>query len=435
MIKGFSKLLQEEKQSLVLKQLSDSIDSEVFEKLRLGDQILEELIQGFSENVISIFPFPFSIVPNFLIDNKEYLVPFVTEESSVVAAAAKAAKYWYERGGFKSQIIGTTKTGHVHFKTNLDKNILEKKILAWEKELLQSVYEIDKKMIARGGGIQHLELIDKTSDITNYFQLELGFNTCNAMGANYMNSCLEGIAESLQLFFSADSECTQKELNVIMCILSNYSPQNAVRVWVECDIESLDDGKLGMTSSEFAHKFTEAVKIAEADVSRAVTHNKGLYNGVDSVVLATGNDWRAIEANGHAYASRDGQYRSLSHAEILNNQFRFELTIPLQVGTVGGITALHPLTKLSMEIMGKPNANDLMKIMASAGLASNFAAVRALTTTGIQKGHMKMHLNNLLASFNATRDEIELSKKFFADKTISNSAVEQFITELRNRMG
>lgn len=431
MINGFSQLSRREKQDFVLRKLANSGDTTLFKKLKIEDQLLEELIESFSENVITTFPFPFSVAPNFLIDSKEYLVPFVTEESSVVAAAAKAAKFWCKRGGFHSKLIGNTKTGHIHFKCNLSNSVLLQKITGWNKQLLESVKGINQKMISRGGGIQYIRLIDKNKALENYYQIEIGFNTCDAMGANYINSCLEEIATKLSALIFADEDTKTASFEIIMSILSNYSPKNAVKVWVEADIDGLDDGKLGMESAHFAHKFVEAVKIAEVDVSRAVTHNKGIFNGVDSVALATGNDWRAIEANGHAFASSDGQYRSLSHAAINNNIFKFELTLPLQVGTVGGITSLHPLTKLSLEILGNPSATELMKIMASAGLASNFAAVRALTTTGIQKGHMKMHLNNLLIGLEATDEEKKKAGKHFIDKAISNSTVEKFLLELR----
>nr|HQU41084.1 hypothetical protein [Chitinophagales bacterium] len=180
-----------------------------------------------------------------------------------------------------------------------------------------------------------------------------------------------------------------------------------------------------------AKKFRTAVNIANVDVSRATTHNKGIFNGVDAVVLATGNDFRAIEACGHAYAARDGQYRSLSKVSIIDGIFRFEIELPLAVGTVGGLTRLHPLSKRSLEMLGNPGAKELMKIMASVGLAQNFAAVKALVTSGIQKGHMKMHLTNILRHFNATDLEIENALQYFADKTVSFSGVREYLVKVR----
>jgi hydroxymethylglutaryl-CoA reductase len=353
----------------------------------------------------------------------------VTEESSVVAAAAKSAGFWYTRGGFHSEIIGTTKNGQVHFMSSANKKNLSGKFEEWKPILLNSVYNIDAGMRKRGGGIQTISLIDKTNDIDNYYQIDVSFDTRDAMGANYMNSCLEGIAAR----FLELSASVGIDVEIIMSILSNYSPQNSVKVFVECPVDMLDDGKLGKTAKEFANKFKMAVDIAHVDVSRAVTHNKGFYNGVDAVALATGNDWRAIEVNGHAFVSREGKYKSISTAIIKDNIFRFEATVPMQVGTVGGITALHPLAKLSMEILHKPSTTELMKIIASAGLASNFAAVKSLVTTGIQKGHMKMHLSNILASIGVTEKEKTEIVKYFSDKTVSQAAVEEFISNLRSQ--
>lgn len=432
MIKGFSKLSTDEKQKLILEHIGREPDQELFTLTRLGHKETEELITSFSENVISIFPFPYSIAPNFLIDGQEYLVPFVTEESSVVAAAAKSAKFWFERGGFKTEIIGNTKYGQIHIISDISFDLFNSKIEEYKDRLFAAVASINDKMIKRGGGIKTISLLDKRSQLSEYFQLNVGFNTCDAMGANYMNSCLEGIANEINSIFNNDPTLNAYILEVVMSILSNYSPENAVKIWVDTPVSELDDGRLGMDTFDFARKFVRAVKIAEVDVNRAVTHNKGMYNGIDSVALATGNDWRAIEANGHAYASKSGTYSSLSHATVKDDIFRFEAIIPMQVGTVGGVTALHPLTKLSLDILGNPSAEELMKVIAAAGLASNFAAVKALTTTGIQKGHMKMHLSNILSGLGATAQETELVKQYFSDKTISNAEVEHYLKKLRS---
>ncbi len=433
MIKGFSRLSKEEKQTIILNLIKKHGSYDLFDQSNLTNLEVQSLIEQFSENVISIFPFPYSVVPNFFVDNKEYMVPFVTEESSVVAAAAKSAGFWHNHGGFRCEIVGNLKKGHVHFKTSAPADLLFEKLNTWTPRLLSAVEAINQKMASRGGGIRAINLIDKTDQINNYFQIEVGFNTVNAMGANYMNSCLENIAQELSVCIADDADTKGFSFELIMSILSNYSPDNAVKVYVECPVESFSEVKSGHDARAFANRFVEAVEIAQADVSRAVTHNKGIFNGIDSVALATGNDWRAIEANGHAYASRSGQYRSLSQAWISGNQFHFEAIFPMQVGTVGGITSLHPLAKLSLEILGNLSADELMKVIAAAGLASNYAAVSALVTTGIQKGHMKMHLSNLLAAFDASEEEKQLAQNFFAGKTISHSAVEEFISELRHK--
>ena len=215
-----------------------------------------------------------------------------------------------------------------------------------------------------------------------------------------------------------------------MSILSNYVPNCIVRAEVSCPVEELAEKHI-TNPQEFAERFVQAVQIAEVEPFRAVTHNKGIMNGVDAVVLATGNDFRAVEAGIHAYAAKSGQYSSLSHAKIENGIFTFWLEIPLALGTVGGLTSLHPLVKLSLEMLENPSAKELMQVVAVAGLAQNFAALRSLTTTGIQDGHMKMHLNNILNQFDASDDERILIRTHFKQHAVSHSAVVELIENLR----
>jgi hydroxymethylglutaryl-CoA reductase len=217
-----------------------------------------------------------------------------------------------------------------------------------------------------------------------------------------------------------------------MCILSNYTPECRVKVWVECPTNQLDGVDESLDGKAFAEKFKKAVDIARIDPYRATTHNKGIYNGIDAVVIATGNDFRATEAAGHSYAARDGQYRSLSYAEIQDNMFRFTLDVPLALGTVGGLTSLHPLAKKSLELLGNPSAKELMMIAATMGLANNYAAVKSLTTKGIQQGHMKMHLANILNQLGASEKEKTQATEYFNDKTVSYSEVESFLRRIRN---
>jgi hydroxymethylglutaryl-CoA reductase len=259
------------------------------------------------------------------------------------------------------------------------------------------------------------------------------------MGANFINSCLEQLAKTLKEEAQnySDFNETEKEITVVMSILSNYVPNCKVRAEVSCKVEELAEnlsaGKQGNISNpkEFAEKFVQAVRIAEIEPFRAVTHNKGIMNGVDSLVLATGNDFRAVEAGVHAYASRNGQYSSLSHAKIEDGIFTFWMEIPLALGTVGGLTSLHPLVKMALEILGKPSAQELMQIAAVTGLAQNFAALRSLTTTGIQEGHMKMHINNILNQFETTTEERKIIKAHFENNSISHASVVEFIETLR----
>jgi hydroxymethylglutaryl-CoA reductase len=296
------------------------------------------------------------------------------------------------------------------------------------------VAAIVKNMEKRGGGIKNIELRDKTSDLDGYFQLHCTFETLDAMGANFINSCLEGFSQCLKEEAQHYDPFTQseKDIEIVMSILSNYIPNCVVMAEVSCPVADLK-GHHGISAGDFAKKMVRAVEIAKVEPYRAVTHNKGIMNGIDAVVLATGNDFRAIEAGAHAYAAKDGHYTSLTHASIENGIFKFWIEIPLALGTVGGLTKLHPLVKLALEILQHPSAKELMQIVAVAGLAQNFGAVRSLVTTGIQQGHMKMHLLNILNQLGATEDEKISLIDYFKKHTASHSAVVMAFEELRNK--
>ncbi|MAX65944.1 MAG: hydroxymethylglutaryl-CoA reductase, degradative [Bacteriovoracaceae bacterium] len=430
-VNGFSKLSKDEKIDWLELQLKKFGTSSVVDvkKFWHKDENLQKIFDDFSENTISNFYFPYGLAPNFKINEKIYTVPLVIEESSVVAAASKSAKFWLSRGGFQARILSTTKKGQVHFSWKGPKEKLFNFFSVIKSELLFSVKDIVANMESRGGGIQDVQLIDKTDKLEHYYQIDVKFETCDAMGANFINSVLESFGENLKrLALSHEAFLdSEKEIEVIMCILSNYTPECLVNVVLECPIEELGEFSGKMSPLEFAQKFERAVKIAKVDVNRAVTHNKGIFNGIDALILATGNDFRAIEACGHAYAAKDGQYRGLSSCSLKNGRFRFEMTLPLALGTVGGLTKLHPLAKVSLDILGRPSARELMMIVASVGLAQNFGALRSLITTGIQKGHMKMHLLNILNQLDATEQQVEFAKDYFQDKTVSFSSVRELI--------
>jgi len=393
----------------------------------------QKILDNFSENTISNFPMPFGVAPNFIINDKPYCIPMVIEESSVVAAASAAAKFWMSRGGFTTKIVSTKKLGQVHFLWNGDKFKLYYHFDAIKKVLIEECFSLTKSMVKRGGGILDIELIDLTDKEEGLFQLLASFETCDSMGANFINTCLEQFAVSLKNYFklSEHFQKEEKKMEVLMSILSNYTPKCIVRASVECDIADLGKFQGGMTAEQFAKRFAMAIRIAEIDPYRATTHNKGIYNGVDAVVIASGNDFRAIEACGHAYAARNGQYESLSHCSVENGKFKFWLDLPLAVGTVGGLTSLHPIAKRSLELLENPNARELMSIIAVAGLAQNFSAIRSLVTTGIQKGHMKMHLQNILNQLKANKEEESAAVTHFADQIVSFSAVREFIEKFR----
>lgn len=435
-IEGFSKLTKQGKIDwLVNEYLDGNQDYQNILKQYWNDNAeLQKLHEEFSENTISNFYMPYGIAPNFLIDGKLFALPMAVEESSVVAAASKAAKFWIDKGGFKTTIINTKKLGHTHFIFNVESHKLQHFFnFKLKKKLFEATEDITANMRKRGGGILNIRLIDKTAEMPHYYQLKASFDTVDSMGANFINSCLEQFGKTLREEVALDEDFTQEEkdsLQIVMNILSNFTPDCIVRAEVSCKIEDLKDDS-GISPEEFAWKFKQAVTIAEIEPFRATTHNKGIMNGVDAVVIATGNDFRATEACAHAYAARDGQYRSLTHCTTDNGVFRFWIDLPISVGVVGGLTNLHPLVKFSLALLGKPSAQELMSILAVSGLAQNFGAIRSLVTTGIQKGHMKMHLLNILNQMGATEDEKQYFVNYFKDKTVSHHEVINEFNRLR----
>lgn len=433
-IKGFSKLTKEAKIEWITDQYFHNREESgaLLRHYWHPEAEVQKLHDEFIENTISNFYTPYGVAPNFKIDGQLFAIPMAIEESSVVAAAAKSASFWLKRGGFKTEIVSTTKIGHVHFIYQGAADKLRKLIEEEQAAFYQDTESITANMRARGGGILDLKLVDKTAELEGYYQLEARFETCDSMGANFINSCLEQFSKTLERLLQEKASFSEAEsqIQVIMSILSNYTPECLVRSEVSCPVEDLDDGS-GIDPEEFAQKFQQAVRIAEIEPYRATTHNKGIMNGIDAVVMATGNDFRAIEAACHTYASRSGRYQSLTHCRVEEGQFRFWIEVPLALGTVGGLTSLHPMVKFSLDLLQQPQARQLMGIIASSGLAQNFAALRALTTTGIQKGHMKMHLLNILNQLEATEAEKATIVDYFKDKVVSHSAAVQKFCELR----
>ena len=432
MIKGFSKLTKVAKIEWLIDNYFNGEEAarETLENYWHSDAKLQKLHDEFIENTVTNFYMPMGVAPNFLINGKEYVVPMVTEESSVVAAAAKSASFWASKGGFKATVKSTTKVGHVHFIwKGEDKQALADFVKSINDKFYTETEGITKNMRKRGGGILSIDLVDKCEDVPHYYQLHAEFETCDSMGANFINSCLEKFADVLKAEI-ANSALNPKEVEVVMCILSNYTPDCLVRVEVSCPIEQMVEGT-DMSPQAFAERFTTAVRIAETQPYRAVTHNKGIMNGIDSVILATGNDFRAIEAGAHAYASKDGQYTSLTHADMSDGQFKFWIEVPLALGTVGGITGIHPMVKFAHQMLGKPSAAELMMISAAVGLAQNFSALRSLTTTGIQQGHMKMHLLNILNQLEATEAEKTIIVKHFIKNTPHHAEVVEVFHRVR----
>lgn len=430
-IEGFSKFTKSEKIDWITKTHFKNAKQakKQLESYWSLDSKLQARHEEFIENTLSNFYLPLGVAPNFLINGDIYTLPMVIEESSVVTAAANAAKFWSKRGGFKTKVINSLKVGQIHFFYEGNPKELSAFFKNRKSDLLKTLVPLTKNMEARGGGVMSLDLIDKCDILENYYQLHLRFKTGDAMGANFINSCLEHLAKSLIQFASKDqlSNENNKPIDVLMSILSNYVPECLVHAEVSCPVKEFNLDNHNLNLETFTKRMIQAVAIAKYDPYRAVTHNKGIMNGVDSLVIATGNDFRAIEAGVHAYAASSGQYRSLSDAYIKDDKFVMELSIPLALGTVGGLTKLHPMVNWCMELLGNPSSEKLMEIIAVAGLAQNFSALRSLITTGIQKGHMKMHLLNILNQLNANDTQKIAAINYFKTEQVSVQAVHNFL--------
>ncbi len=433
-VSGFSKKTKEEKIAWLAQSYLAHVPNaiSILKNYWHEDVKLQQLHDDFIENSLTNYMLPFGIAPNFLINNQLFALPMVIEESSVVAAASNAAKFWLDKGGFTAEVISTLKNGQIHINYFGSKEALVSFFTEIKPTLKASIASLEKNMRKRGGGLVDIELIDSTNKLEGYYQLHATFETGDAMGANFINSCLETIANTFEESTSGYKAFTAENgrPEVVLSILSNYVPECLVRASVSCPTGQLDQTEID--GHTFANRFVRAINIAKSEPRRAVTHNKGIMNGVDAVILATGNDFRAIEAGVHAYAAKDGAYTSLTHAKIENNQFTFWMEIPLALGTVGGLTSLHPMVKLAFEILQKPNASQFMQLVAVAGLAQNFAAVRSLVTTGIQKGHMKMHLMNILNQLQANPFEVKKAQEHFSETAVSHSAVVDFVSQLRS---
>lgn len=430
-LSGFSKLPRDEKIRLIISETDHAEDTaNIFRQHWHDSEKTQKIYESFSENTLTNYYLPFGIAPNFLINDRLYHIPMVTEESSVIAAAASAAKFWYNYGGFRSMVISHLKRGNIYFEWQGQSDQLIEFLNANKYKLIRSLEQWTSRMESRGGGIRDIQLIPMPSVNMCCYKLDVTFDTADAMGANFINTCLEQLASEWIMLIESNNNFAveHKTCNLIMSILSNYNPECLVKSEVRVDVENLN--QYGDTN--FTDRFLKAFKIAQLDISRAVTHNKGIMNGVDAVLLSTGNDFRAVEAGAHAYASKGGQYRSLSKATIENNELVIDLTIPLTVGTVGGLTSAHPLARKTLEILGSPSAKELMEIISAVGLASNFSAVKSLVTGGIQKGHMKLHLVNILESYNASETEKSAAVKWFQDKKISHHAVHEYLIKMRS---
>lgn len=380
------------------------------------------------ENYISNYSVPFATALNFLIDGEEMIIPMAIEEPSVVAAASFAGKITARSGGFKTTIQKREMIGQVALKEVLDIEKASQNISQHKEEILTRANAAYPSIVQRGGGANDLEIRHIEADIDQgtpeFLVVHIHVDTQEAMGANMINTMMEGISPYLEDLSSGRS---------LMRILSNYATEALTTAEVVIDPNHLK--VKGIAGEEVRDRIIEASQFSWADPYRAVTNNKGVMNGIDAVVLATGNDWRAIEAGVHAYASRTGQYRSLTTwSKDKDGNLHGKITLPLPVGTVGGSINFHPGAKLAHNLLGDPTAKELQAVIASVGLAQNFAAVRALVTEGIQKGHMGLQARSLAISAGAKDEEIDQTAELLRqEEKINLQKAKDILSQIRHK--
>jgi hydroxymethylglutaryl-CoA reductase len=388
-----------------------------------------ELSDSFIENAIGNFPLPLGIATSFKVNGKDYLVPMAVEESSVIAAASNAARWAYENGGFRAEATPQVMIGQIQILDLSPEEIpsAEQTLLANTNKILELANECHPRLVARGGGAKKIEVRSFPNAQIPFIVLHVLIDTQEAMGANIVNTVCESLAPHIEIITGA---------RVNLRILSNLATHRIFKASCSIDPDMLmikDKTLNGQTQGpDIAKRIVEAFVFADSDPYRAATHNKGIMNGVDPVVIATGNDWRAVEAGAHAYAAERGHYRSLSKWSFDGKLLNGELSIPLQLGTVGGVTRLHPVAQSALRIMGNPSTAELGMVIACVGLASNLAALRALCTAGIQKGHMRLHAKNVALAAGAEGSEVEqVAQLLVIKKDVSSSAAEEILLMLR----
>ncbi|WP_347102959.1 hydroxymethylglutaryl-CoA reductase, degradative [Streptococcus anginosus] len=377
-----------------------------------------------SENVLATFALPYSFVPDVVVDEEVYQVPFVTEEPSVVAAASFAAKIIKRSGGFKTTIHNRQMIGQVALYQVANIEAAIKNIQNHKQELLELANQAHPSIVNRGGGARDLR-VEWLNDEAEFLVVYLTVDTQEAMGANILNTMLEALKTPLEELTGGES---------LMAILSNYATEALVTATCEIDIRFLSRNK--SEAIDIAKKIVLASQFAKQDPYRASTHNKGIFNGIDAVVLATGNDWRAIEAGAHAYASRNGSYQGLTTWSIkeATQTLCGEITLPLPIATKGGSIGLNPTVEVSFDLLKQPTAKELASIIASIGLAQNFAALKALVSIGIQHGHMKLQTKSLALLAGAKDTEIApLVSQLISEKHFSLKRAQEILENIRQK--
>ena len=418
---GFSKKSYHERLELLKAQALLSPERQ--ESLEQDEQISVTVADQLSENVVGTFSLPYSLVPEVLVNGQEYTVPYVTEEPSVVAAASYASKIIKRAGGFTAQVHERRMIGQVALYQVADPEQALEKIASKKAELLELANQAYPSIVKRGGGARDLH-VEQIKGETDFLVVYLHVDTQEAMGANMLNTMLEALKPILEELSQGQS---------LMGILSNYATDSLVTA--SCRIAFRYLSRQKDQGREIAEKIALASQFAQVDPYRATTHNKGIFNGIDAILIATGNDWRAIEAGAHAFASRDGRYQGLSQwtLDLEREELVGEMTLPMPVATKGGSIGLNPRVALSHELLGNPSAKELAQLIVSIGLAQNFAALKALVSTGIQQGHMKLQAKSLALLAGASESEVApLVERLIADKTFNLETAQRYLENLRS---
>ena len=390
-MKAFDKYYQKEwadRLDILATEMLSKNDRETLEKMARTPAVGDTMI----ENYVTDFTLPEGVALNYVVNKKEYVIPMVVEEPSVIAASCNAAGIVKKAGGFHAKVTTRQMIGQVIMENVRDVVSLSGSLQSHAKQLVAVANAAHSSLQKRGGGARDVRVRALDNDLLS---LDLIVDTQEAMGANMMNTMLEAVATYIRQQFDQD---------VLMSILSNYATQCLVTATCRIPVDLLT--KRQIEGDKAAAKIAAASRVAQLDPYRAVTHNKGIMNGVDAVVIATGNDWRAIEGAAHAYASRDGHYRGLSTWEVVDNELCGRITLPMPVGTVGGSIKIVPLVKINHRLLRVDDARELMTVIAAVGLGQNLAALYALVTEGIQRGHMRLQLKSLARSVGATDAEI-----------------------------
>ncbi|MGW7798862.1 hydroxymethylglutaryl-CoA reductase, degradative [Staphylococcus xylosus] len=384
--------------------------------------ISEEIANSLIENVIGQGTLPVGLLPEINVDGKSYVVPMMVEEPSVVAAASYGAKLVNQTGGFKVIASERLMIGQIVFDSVTNTAVLEERLQQLEVQMKRIADEVYPSIIERGGGFRKIEI--DTFPNEGLVSLKIYVDTKDAMGANMLNTILEGITAYLK------NEL--EHVDILMSILSNHATASVVKVQGEISVDALSKG--GRDGQDVAKRMERASVLAQVDIHRAATHNKGVMNGIHAVVLATGNDTRGAEATAHAYASKDGQYRGLAtwHYNEEKQVLVGTIEVPMTLATVGGGTKVLPIAKASLELMNVDSAQELGHVVAAVGLAQNFAACRALVSEGIQQGHMSLQYKSLAIVVGAQGEEIAQVAERLKTQDRANTAVaQQLLEELR----